>query len=90
MNFEKLAFRIQQTNEFLQQNAVKAVNMHITLRNWVTGFFIVEFEQNGSDRAEYGTKLLENLAKSISIKGLSAPSYPVAASFTTPTRKFLG
>jgi len=73
MNFEKLAFRIQKTNEFLQQNAVKAINIHITLRNWLTGFYIVEFEQNGSDRAEYGTKLLENLAKNISIKGLSAP-----------------
>lgn len=73
MNFEKLAFRIQQTNKFLQQNAVKAINIHITLRNWLTGFYIVEFEQNGSDRAEYGTKLLENLAKNISIKGLSAP-----------------
>jgi predicted nuclease of restriction endonuclease-like (RecB) superfamily len=73
MNFEKLAFRIQQANEFLQQNAVKAVNMHITLRNWLTGFYIVEFEQSGSDRAEYGAKLLENLAKNICIRGLSAP-----------------
>ena len=73
MNFEKLAFRIQKTNEYLQQNTVKAINIHITLRNWLTGFYIVEFEQNGSDRAEYGAKLLENLAKSISVKGLSAP-----------------
>ncbi|MDF2518796.1 MAG: hypothetical protein K0R59_4092 [Sphingobacterium sp.] len=39
MNFEKLAFCIQQTNELLQQNAVKAVNIHITLRNWLTGFY---------------------------------------------------
>lgn len=73
MNFEKLASRIQLTNDFLRQNAVKAINMNITLRNWLTGFYIVEFEQNGSDRAEYGIKLLENLAKNISIKGLSAP-----------------
>ncbi|GAA4311184.1 PDDEXK nuclease domain-containing protein [Compostibacter hankyongensis] len=73
MNFKKLAFRVRQANEFLQQNAVKAVNIHITLRNWLTGFYIVEFEQNGSDRAEYGTKLLEKLAKNIRIKGLSAP-----------------
>ena len=73
MNFEKLAFRIQQTNDFLQQNAVKAVNMHVTLRNWLTGFYIVEFEQRGSDRAEYGSRLLENLANKISVKGLSAP-----------------
>lgn len=70
MNFEKLAFRIQQTNDFLQQNAVKAVNMHITLRNWLTGFYIVEFEQSRSDRAQYGSKLLENLADKISVKGL--------------------
>lgn len=73
MNFEKLVTRIQQTNDFLQQNAVKAVNTHLTFRNWLTGFYIVEFEQNGSDRAEYGTKLLDNIAKNISIKGLTAP-----------------
>jgi len=47
MNFEKLVFRIQQTNEILQQNAVKAVNIHLTLRNWLVGFYIVEFEQKG-------------------------------------------
>lgn len=73
MNFEKLVLRIQETNDFLQQNAVKAVNTHLTLRNWLTGFYIVEFEQNGSDRAEYGAKLLENIAKNIKIKGLTAP-----------------
>lgn len=73
MNFEKLSQRIQQTSDYLRINAVKAVNMHITVRNWITGFYIVEFEQHGSDRAEYGVKLLENLARKISIKGLTAP-----------------
>jgi len=73
MNFEKLVLRIQQTSDFLQQSTVKAVNTHLTLRNWLTGFYIVEFEQNGSDRAEYGAKLLENIAKNIGIKGLTAP-----------------
>lgn len=73
MNFEKLSLRIQQTSDYLRTNAVKAVNMHITLRNWLTGFYIVEFEQHGSDRAQYGVKLLENLAKRISVKGLTAP-----------------
>jgi hypothetical protein len=33
----------------------------------------VEFEQDGKDRAEYGKKLLQNLAKEINIKGLTAP-----------------
>jgi predicted nuclease of restriction endonuclease-like (RecB) superfamily len=73
MNFEKLVLRIQETNDFLQQNAVKAINTHLTLRNWLTGFYIVEFEQNGSDRAVYGAKLLENIAHKIKIKGLTAP-----------------
>jgi len=88
MNFEKLAFRIQQANEFLQQNAVKAINIHITLRNWLTAFYIVEFKQNGSDRAEYGAELLENLAKYISIRGLSAPDSPAARSFITLSANF--
>ena len=73
MNFEKLVLRIQETNNFLQKSAVKAVNTHLTLRNWLTGFYIVEFEQNGSDRAKYGVKLLENIAKSIDVKGLTSP-----------------
>ncbi|SJN49873.1 hypothetical protein FM107_19380 [Sphingobacterium sp. JB170] len=37
------------------------------------GFYLVGFEQNGSGCAEYGVKLLENLAKNINIKGLPAP-----------------
>jgi len=90
MNFEKLAFRIQQTSDFLQQNAVKAVNINITLRNWLTGFYIVEFEQNGSDRAEYGVKLLENLAKNITIKGLSAPELSRCRQFYHTYPQFFG
>ncbi len=90
MDFEKLASRIQQTNEFLQQNAVKAINIHITIRNWLTGFYIVEFEQSGSDRAEYGTKLLENLAKNISIKGLSAPELSRCRQFYYAYPQILG
>jgi hypothetical protein len=73
MDFEKLVTRIQQTNDFLLQQAVKAVNTHLTFRNWLTGCYIVEFEQNGSDRAVYGSKLLENIAKNIKIKGLTTP-----------------
>lgn len=90
MDFEKLVLRIQQTNDCLQQGAVKAVNTCLTLRNWLTGFYIVEFEQNGSDRAKYGTKLLENIAKNISVKGLTAPELSRCRQFTIPIRKFLG
>ena len=73
MNFKELISQIIQTHTSLQQNAAKSVNFHITLRNWLIGFYIVEFEQIGEDRAAYGTKVLENIAESISLKGLTAP-----------------
>lgn len=37
----------------------------------MVGFYIVEFEQKGEDRAKYGENLLSELAKSVNIKGLS-------------------
>lgn len=81
MNFGKLAFRIQQTNTILQQNAVKAVNTHLTLRNWLIGYYIVEFEQNGSDRAEYGNKLITEISKAVQIKGLSETNLKLCRQF---------
>jgi hypothetical protein len=33
--------------------------------NWQIGQYIVEFEQEGSHKAEYGKKLLENLSKDL-------------------------
>ena len=50
--------------------AKSAVNQSLTVRNWIIGCYIVEYEQNGNDRAEYGVRLLENLAERLSIKGL--------------------
>ena len=62
MQYKSLISSIDETHQTLQQSAVKAVNRHITLRNWLIGYYIVEFEQNGEDRAKYGTKLLKELA----------------------------
>lgn len=73
MEYRELREQIQSLHDHLLQKAVKAINIHLTFRNWVIGMYIVEFEQNGSDRADYGTKLLERLSNDISIKGLTAP-----------------
>lgn len=73
MNFNQLTEILHRTHKGLYQNAVKAVNINLTLRNWLFGYYIVEFEQNGEDRAQYGKQLLVNLAKQLSIKGLTAP-----------------
>jgi predicted nuclease of restriction endonuclease-like (RecB) superfamily len=71
MQFEQLVFTIQQTHHTLQESAVKAINKHLTIRNWLIGLYIIEFEQNGEDRAKYGEKLLQKLAERLSIDALS-------------------
>ena len=71
MNFDLLLNTIQQTHTVFQQNAVKAVNVSLTLRNWLIGYYIVEFEQNGEDRAKYGDKLIPNLVSGLNSKSLS-------------------
>jgi len=70
MKFESLIQSIQQTHTVLQQYANKAINKSLTIRNWLSGFYIIEFEQKGEDRAKYGEKLLPELADALSIKGL--------------------
>jgi len=69
-NFEELIDNVYQTHSLLQQNAQKAINLNLTIRNWLIGCYIVEFEQNGEDRAKYGTRLLVEMAKSIKAKGI--------------------
>lgn len=47
----------------------------MTIRNWLIGYYIVEFEQNGKDKAEYGTSLLKTIAAKLSqTKGLDERS----------------
>lgn len=82
MNFENLATVIAQTHSHFQQQAVKAVNISLTIRNWLVGYYIVEFEQNGEEKATYGTKLLSKLAKRCeNIKGFDERSFRNFRSF---------
>ncbi len=69
-NFNELVNQIYQVHEALKDYALKAVNVSLTVRNWSFGFYIVEYEQNGEDKAKYGEYLLANLSKSLSNKGL--------------------
>lgn len=72
-NFNTLIETIQKTHFSFQEQSIKAVNIGLTIRNWLIGFYILEFEQNGEDRAKYGTSLIDKIAKKIKIKGLTAP-----------------
>ena len=69
-DFISLIDNIYQTHEYLNTHAIKSVNICLTLRNFLFGYYIVEYEQKGNDRAKYGEKLLENISEELSIKGL--------------------
>ncbi len=74
-NFNKLISTIEQVHGQLQASAASAVNQALTMRNWLIGYYIVEFEQNGEDRAVYGEKLIERLSEKLShIKGVDKRS----------------
>jgi DUF1016 N-terminal domain len=72
MNLKLLISQIQSLDGSLKYEASKAMNRLLTIRNWLIGYYIVEYEQKGEDRAKYGDNLLEILSVSLNIKGLSA------------------
>jgi predicted nuclease of restriction endonuclease-like (RecB) superfamily len=65
LDYSGLVAAIGAAHQTAQRHAVQAINVALTLRNWLVGYYIVEYEQRGSDRAEYGTRLLETLAKDL-------------------------
>ena len=69
--FNDLSESIIQTHLSAQNTAIKAVNQMATLRNWLIGCYIVEYEQKGSDRAKYGDRLLKRLEERVNTKGLN-------------------
>ncbi len=56
---------IQAVDGALVSQATKAVNLCLTLRNWLIGYYIAEYELNGADRATYGEELIAELAKNL-------------------------
>ena len=73
-DFEVLVGRIQATSDALQQDALVVINRSVTTRAWLTGYYIVEYEQHGADRAKYGTGLLKKLAARLNNSNFALPS----------------
>lgn len=69
--FSDLSEFIIQTHQSAQNTAIRAINQMATLRNWLIGCYIVEYEQKGSDRAKYGERLLKRLEERVNTKGLN-------------------
>jgi len=74
MDFKELLQRFVSAGTYLQARAVIAVNRAATVRNWFFGVFIVEYEQNGEDRAQYGERLIERLSASLTERGMKGVS----------------
>lgn len=70
-SFDGLVNAIEGIDKHFVAQAGKAINIALTLRNWLIGAYIREYEQNGSDRASYGARLLELLAERLARQGQS-------------------
>ncbi|MFZ2889942.1 MAG: hypothetical protein WA010_05685, partial [Sulfuricurvum sp.] len=57
--FDRLITQITTVHNTIQTEAIRSVSKSLTIRNWLIGYYIVEYEQNGADRANYGDKVIE-------------------------------
>lgn len=80
-DFDKLVELCLRTNEQTRLSAARAIDRSLVVRNWLFGWYIVEYEQRGADRAEYGTGLIERLAARLGIRGCSSRSLALSCRF---------
>lgn len=72
--YNNLVENISQTLQSTKAKAAQTINTMLVQSYWQIGKYIVEFEQDGKNRAVYGEKLLERLAKDLTLnvgKGFS-------------------
>jgi len=70
LSFGSLIANVENIHSLTNAYAKGAVNQLLTIRNWMIGYYIVEYEQKGKNRAEYGKNLLGAIADELKIKGL--------------------
>ena len=75
ITFDELVKAVKVTSEASQASALKAINRSLTMRNWLIGYYIVEFEQKGKERAQYGDNLLKRLEERVDSKGLTEQTF---------------
>lgn len=66
--YQSLLGKISEVFTTGQMRATQAVNTHITETYWQIGHDIVEFEQGGRTRADYGTGLLASLSRDLTLR----------------------
>ena len=71
LTFEDLVRSIREVDRDLAAQAKRAVNVSLTVRNWLFGWYIEEYDRRGVDRAQYGEKLMSRLADVLTGHGVS-------------------
>jgi len=71
IDFDDVVRRIIDINAQLRVQASRAVNLSLTLRNWMIGYYIDAFELRGSNRADYGDQLFARLSNELTTARLS-------------------
>lgn len=66
--YKTLLNNIGSTIETARSNAAQSVNAELVKANWEIGRYIVQYEQRGKERAEYGSELLDKLSRDLKIK----------------------
>jgi len=67
-NYKELVTQIETTYQAGQKRAVSTVQSQLVKTNWEIGRHIVEFEQGGREKAQYGNYLLKELSKDLSLR----------------------
>lgn len=80
-SFDHLSHLVTELHNTAYTASIKAVNRFATVRNYVIGFYIVEYEQHGSDRAKYGEKLLQRLTEKVNKRGINETLLKVSRAF---------
>lgn len=62
MDFESLVNIIRSAKDAFQIQAAHSINLSLTARNWVIGYYITEFEQHG----ETGRSMAQSCSKALS------------------------
>ena len=91
-DFEGLVKLCSNTHLTLQAQAGRIIDNHLAVRNWLFGYYIVEYEQLGADRAVYGQRLIHQLSEVLTRnlgKGFGQRSLELARRFYLAYRQIL-
>ena len=67
-SYEVLVSAIENLVQDARAGIKAAMNAIMLQTYWRTGEYIVEYEQNGADRAKYGTSLIRCLARDLTLR----------------------